>query len=328
METKILNEKLAAAVGVVPTHADVLSVRQHSLDDLTKRTKSILGMIAAATKIGIDRSDWVESDDRTLIRLTMRAHAVLHHASGFLRLSTGILPMESLFDREPERPTAIRMVEEMTRRLELRQHIGLNESVRFERLWSIKAAAATREGKLVAPVLCRVIGAYRHFVGDLPVWGAASIAVKLAGDGKLDSLEWRVRENTGEVVGKPQILRPEQAARQISLQLQTMMGQSKINLDEAAMPEWVRFGYLNLPARQAQPVLAPVYVAAISIDHQQEAQAYLIAVSATDKPFLSLNAPGARPPISRARRATFRSPLAPSPSAAEGYADESTGAER
>jgi hypothetical protein len=117
-----------------------------------------------------------------------------------------------------------------------------HEAVKFERLWSIKASAAGRDNKPASPVLCHVVGAYRHFGGDVPVLGPASIALKLAGGGRFDSLALNVRNTTSETVDRPALLAPGQAAANIALQLETLIGQSKIDLDTAAKVDWARFG--------------------------------------------------------------------------------------
>ena len=150
--------------------------------------------------------------------------------------------------------------------------------------------------------LCRAVGAYRHFVEELPVWGSPSVALKIAGGGKLDT-HVHVRETSGEVIDRPAILRPAEAARRIALQLAVLMGKSKINLDEAAKPEWLRFGFLSLSKRKAQRLLAPTYIAAIRIEGQQEAQAYMFAVPATEVAYLSLPVFGHEAPPSRQRPA-------------------------
>jgi hypothetical protein len=80
------------------------------------------------------------------------------------------------------------------------------------------------------------------------------------------------------------------------------MGKSKLDLDEAAKPQWVRFGYLSLSKRKTQRLLAPVYIAAIEIVGQQEAQAYLVTASATEKAYLQLGLNGVEAHPAQANR--------------------------
>jgi hypothetical protein len=143
------------------------------------------------------------------------------------------------------------------------------------------------------------VGAYRHFVGEIPVWGrhrspSNSPVV-------VDSLALNMRETTGETIDRPRILGPEQASRNIALQLETLMSQSKIDLDEAAKVDWARFGYLSLPGRKAQRVLALVYIASISITDQRVAQGYVLATPVTEKNDLSLALYGDEAPAKQGR---------------------------
>ena len=288
MDEKTLIEKMVSSVKAVPSEAEVFAVRQHPLDELKRRTKSFLAMVGEACNLPLSRGDWVVKPDRTIIRLPQGARAVVFHASGAMKLVTGLNPMESLFKKTQEREKLVKLVEETADRLNISEWVRKNDSLAFERLWQIKASAADRKGETVEPVLCRVVGAYRHFVAELPVWGAASVAINLAAEGMLDSLTVQVREPTDEVIDRAKILPPDEAARQIFLQLKTLMGKSKIPVNEVATPKWLRFGYLSLAKRKAQHLLAPAYVAAIGIDGQEEAQAYLVAISATERTYLPL----------------------------------------
>jgi len=286
MNEKELIKKMVDSVERVPSHAEVFAVRQYSLDDMQQRAKRFLATTAEAFNLPLNRSEWVVQEDRTLLRMPLGARAVVYHASGAMKLVTGLNPMESLFKKVEDREWLVKMVEEAAERLKIREWIGKNESLRFERLWQIKAAAADRKGKVVEPMLCRVVGAYRHFVGKLPVWGAASVAIKLANEGTLDSLTVQMRETTGKVIDRVQILSSDQAARRILLQLSSQMGKSKIAVSEVAAPQWLRFGYLSLPNRKAQRLLAPVYVASIGIERQEESQAYIFVTPATEKAYM------------------------------------------
>jgi hypothetical protein len=288
MSNMNLIEKMAASIEEVPETADVIALRQYSLDEIEQRAKRLLSTTAESCNLSLDRGDWSVQQDQTLIRLPMGARAGIYHASGAMYFTSGLQPMESLF-RKVEDPKALtKKMEKFAGRLNIHQWTGNKQSLEFERLWQIKAAAAEPNGKATEPVLCRVVGAYRHFVNGLPVLGPASLAIKLAEEGALDSLSFQMREPTGEVIDRPETLRPEQAARQIYLQLEMLMGRTKAALHEIAQPEWMRFGYLSLPKRKTQQVLAPVYLSAITILGQEHAQAYLFVTSATEKQYLPI----------------------------------------
>jgi hypothetical protein len=305
MDTRKLIADLIASAPPVPPRAEVIGLRQHSLEDMQPRAKYFLGAVSDAFNIPVSPTDQIEQPGRTLIRLPLKSRLTLYHTSGAMRFVTGLEPMESLFTNGGTREALTKLVEEKAARMNMRGFIGRNESVQFERLWSIKASAASREGQRVEPALCRVVGAYRHFVGGLPVWGAASVSMRLAGNGRLDSVDWHVRETADEVIDRPEILHPEQAAKQIATQLLTLMGQSNLDLNEAAKPQELRFGYLSLPKRKDQRLLAPVYITAISVEDKQVKQGYIFAVPATEKVYLPLSLSGdAAPLVSRGAATT------------------------
>lgn len=303
METKKLVEKLMASAAQVPPRAEVLSVRQHPMDELERRMRRFLAALNDVNKQPMKHGDWMSHNGRTVIHMPLGACAVLYHASGAMSLHTGLKPMEALFrDREQNEAALLRMVEHAATEARVRDWISPDTVLRFEKLWYIKACAAAREKEPIKPVLCRVVGAYRHIVGELPVLGPASMALKVAGEGKLESVSFLLREATGEVIDRPEILPPEHAARQISLELRRLMGKSNIDLDEAAVPRWFRFGYLSLPKRKPQRVLAPAYIAAISIQGQQEAQGYIFCMPATEAAYLPLGLVGTEAPPTRVRQ--------------------------
>lgn len=288
MSIERLVEKMVSRLGEIPATADILETRQYTLDDVEERARHFLALAGEVNGRAYDSADWQQGRNRTLVRLPLGARAVIYHASGAMKLVSGLEPMAALFPKLEERDTLVNMVEEMAERFQIKQWAGEGQ-LRFERLWQVKAAAADRQGILADPVLCRVVGAYRHFVAGLPVWGPASVSLKLANRGQLDSLAVLTRETTGEVVDKAEIVAPERGATDIAMQLAAMMPRNGRALSDFANPRWLRFGYFSLPKRQTQRLLAPVYVAAIDIEHEEgEAQGYVLLTAATEKAYLPL----------------------------------------
>jgi hypothetical protein len=303
MSSKQLIEKLVRSVGEVPKEVAVLPIRQYSQGDLQERAQRLLALIGEIYgRDWGDQGDWLQKEDRTLIRLTEGARAMVIHASGAMKLSTGLSPMEIPFPRIEDRDRLGDMVKEMTEKLQLPVWAGEQGDLRFERLWQIKAAASDREGKVVDPVLFRIVGAFRHYVNELPVWGPASVALKLAGDGSLDTLTVQVRETIGEEYDRVQTLSPEHGASHLVYQLEALMGPQDISLDEVVVPHWMHFGYLSLNKRKAQRLLEPVYVALVDIEGQEEAQGYLLVTNAGHKTYEPVCRVGDAPSVTAGRR--------------------------
>ena len=303
MSSKQLIEKLVSSVGEVPEEVAVLEVRQYSLAELEERAQRLLAL--SGENYGRDwgdHGDWVQKEDRTLIRLTEGARAVVIHASGAMKLATGLNPMELTFPRIEEQDRLAERAREVAEKLQLPVWAGERGDLRFERLWQIKAAAGDRNGKVVDPVLFRIVGAFRHYVNELPVWGPASVALKLAGDGALDTLTVQVRETTGEEYDQVQTIPPEQGAADLVKQLESLMGPQDISLDEVVVPLWMHFGYLGLNKRKAQRLLEPVYVALVDIEGQEEAQGYLLVTAGGQKTYMPVCRVGDAPSVTAGRR--------------------------
>ncbi|HJV61837.1 MAG TPA: hypothetical protein VJ743_12890 [Albitalea sp.] len=286
-----------------PSHVDIFAVRQFSIEENTRRLRRLIGTTGEMCQRSLDRADWVQQADRTLARLPQGGRAEVFHASGALRVMTGLQTMEALFDKVEPRDKLEMLVTASAAQLRINDWVGQRESLAFEKLWQIKAAAADKNNKPIDPVLCRVVGAFRQSVGKVPVWGGASVAVKLAAGGALDSVSMQLLEPSGDAIESAALIPPDQAARQIYVQLESLMGRSKVPVNELKLQaQPLRLGYIHLGKRKAQRVLAPHYVAAIQIDGEEK-QAYQFIVSATQKTFQPLCMAGQQPPAPQLRRA-------------------------
>src|SRR5215213_3579217 len=187
MKNTKLIEKMATGLKDIPNTADVIALRRYSLDEIEQKAKRFLSTSAEACNLSLDRGDWVVQQDQTLVHLHLGDRAIIYHASGAINFVAVLQPMEHLFKKAVDPEAFTKMMDKIASRLNIQQWIGQKESLQFERLWKIKATAAEPGGKAIEPVLCRVVGAYRHVVNELPVWGPASVAIKLAEGGILDS---------------------------------------------------------------------------------------------------------------------------------------------
>jgi hypothetical protein len=307
MDEAQLIARMTEQVGRVPERAEVRELRPASVAEGERRLKRLLAAAGDVTGRRLDKGEWAARKQRTTVRLPENAHATAYHASGALRLATGIEPMAALFGAPAPADELTKLVTRAADALRLVEWAGDGERLEFERLWQIKAAAVDREGRATPPVLCRAVGAYRHTVNGVPVLGAASAAVKVAAGGALDAVTLQVRATTPTVLDRPATLPPEQGVRLLLARLRDLMGRSAVPYAELARPRWTRFGYLSLSKRQAQRVLAPVYLAQIDVEHEQEAQGYLLAVRATERTYLPLPT-GREAPAPPVRRAELTRP--------------------
>lgn len=309
MDTQALMDQMLANQAQVPAEVAVLELRRWSVDELQRRMRKWLRAGSEACEQAFDHGEWSTRDEYTLVRLPQGARAEIFHASGAFKLSSGLAPMENLFKEAPARKELIERSERFVASLGLREQLGRNESLTFERMWQIKAGAEDREGRRTEPVLCRSIGAFRHLVEGIPVYGPASVAVQIAGDGALDSVSTLMRGPVMETLERTKVLAPERAVRGMLQQLtQQFTGKSDAHHAEAKFEcrEGLRFGYMSLGKRKAQRLLAPVYVATIDISHEFENQGMVLVVEATERSYLPLNPPGHESLVSAVSKTAMR----------------------
>ena len=189
---------------------------------------------------------------------------------------------------------------QLSDRLHLSDHIAQGESLEFERLWRIKACATDREGHSTDPVLCRAVGAFRHVVGGLPVWGAASAVVRAAAHGQLDKVEVHARHTVPGPVDRVKVLPPEEAAVLVLRQLSGLQPGGEREFGDQAQPVSFQLGYFALGKRKSQPYLAPAYVALVEVQGENEGEpegrlGHVAVVGGAEKDYLQFARFGAEP---------------------------------
>jgi hypothetical protein len=286
MDAQLFIEGLAASAANVPGSADIIAVQQFSRAEMTSRLRHLLAIVAGEAEDDCvsDRGDWRAGDDITTVTLAQGARAVLYHASGAMQYVSALTPLQALFKRVEEKEVLIRQVADAGKKLNLTEWAGDQGRIAFERLFQMKAQGADKGGKTSDVVLSRIVGAYRHYIAGIPVLGAASVALRLAGNGAVDALSVQVRPSALERIDTAKIIEPELAARELSRQLASLLGTGREappgDVIESAV---LHFGYLDLGKRKEQRLLAPAYVAQVVLRHKLEKQAYVLAVPATEK---------------------------------------------
>lgn len=284
-----------------PTHADVLLLQQLSREQLQARSRRFVSLLREQDGCPHDDGgSWKQSGDHTVIHLAGGARAVLYHASGALRFVSGLAPAAAPFARGAEQEALLRLVQERALKLQLAEWAGARGELRFEHLFRTLGRGADRAGRQSEATLFRAIGAWRQFIAGIPVLGAASVALQVAGDGQLDTLFILTRPGNGEVLERAALIDPRAGARQILLQLSALLGQREIPSD-AVESAAMQFGYLDLGKRKPQRVLAPAYVAKIVLRHRNGRQAYVLAVAATELPYLDIPVYGSEAVVTRGR---------------------------
>jgi hypothetical protein len=229
---------------------------------------------------------------RTVLSGHGRERAVVFHRSGAFVVKLGIAAHERLFSHDPGDEELIGLVEEAFARLGLRTLIPKEDQLSFERLWRIKAAGWDRAGRSSEPVLCRAIGAYRHFVHGLPVYGRASVMVELTGNGDLASVSVSMRrfvdDGGGEVVAEAPVRPPRDAAEDAAAEMVKAFGGLDNLRGARLVADSFRLGYFSFGRRCEQDVLAPFYIATVAVDGADEHSAHMVVVRASKDEYLQI----------------------------------------
>ncbi|HEV2758847.1 MAG TPA: hypothetical protein VGV86_04695 [Acidimicrobiales bacterium] len=295
------NELIEQLAGLIdrdslPNQVPVPELAPVSVDVLERRLRELVGVLGPLLGL-LPRISLSRDEDRTVLTLPLVGARISgYHGSGAIEFKTAMGPMDNLIGRPREVDELRRMVESVADGLNVGSFVGSGEDLVFERLWQIKASGADREGRVADTVLCRAIGAFRHMVAGLPVWGPASVAVQVAGDAKLDSLRVYVRATTDRIIETASVVSPEEAARRVVRQLAGLIPENERAFADIATAKAFRFGYLSLTKHQRQPLLPPAYVAEIETGGE-DPMSYLAVVPATEKEFLPLTRIGSPPSV-------------------------------
>lgn len=301
--TRSLLRRLAEDSAVLPAAADVILLQQPDRERLHMRARRFVALLQDHGDCGRDHgSAWQADEDQTTIHLPNGARAIVVHASGALRYVSGLAPLSQPFSAGTGRQDLLDRLVSRARAMDLAAWCGARDTLRFERLFQRRAAGMDREGRPSPVTLLRAIGAWRRHIGDIPVLGAASATLTLAGSGRVDGLRINIRPGNGEVFERAALLDPETGARRLLLQLSSLLNLGSGPLPAQAVESAsMLFGYLDLGKRRPQRLLAPAYVAQVVLRHRHVRQACVLAVAATEKPYLELPLFGSEALVTRGR---------------------------
>lgn len=198
-------------------------------------------------------------DDLTIIKLSLDTKMRIYHNSNAIIIRRKMYPMTDLIKEKLETKQLSEIVINEMKKLELDKGKQTFEHVEFERLWQIKACSVSIEKTKEPEVLCRIVGAFRRYINKIPVYGAASIFIKMAGGRKIESIGINWRQINGKPVNRINILKPDIAAEKILKKLSSI---SNILLtSEDYKPVFFALGYFSMSKRFQQNYMQPAYVA-------------------------------------------------------------------
>lgn len=282
MSEKEFLAQMASQIKSVPDKINIPELQSYTPELSQKKAENFLRKFDTFKIASAAKFDKVQGRERTLYRLANNARLETHHQSGSLKFISGVAAMEDLFEQMSDKKLLTDQIESVAKKFDLNQWVGTRESIEFERLWQIKAASVSKDGHESDHVLCRTVGAYRHYVNKYPVLGAASASIRLTGKQAVDNFSILARSTSDKLLGTEQVVSPEESAKRIYKQLVTLIGVGKAPAYEIAKTKSVQFGYLNSPRRLAQEYLIPVVMAVIDIESKDFPQGYVLVAPATD----------------------------------------------
>lgn len=282
MSEKEFLAKLASQLKPISEKISIPQLINFSPELSQKRAETLIGQMNSLKLTFGKKFDKVVSAQRTFYRLPNNALLEADNVSGAVKFSKGLEPLEELFDGLKDKKVLTEQILSAAKQFELSKMINTSEKIEFERLWQIKAAAVSKDGKETPPVLCRTVGAFRHFVNDIPVLGPASVSLKLTGKQTVDSFAMRARSTTGKSLGTEKMITPEEGVQRIYKQLVALNGKGKAPVFERTTAQSVQFGYINLSKRKKQDFLIPAVVAVLEVEDTEFPQGYVLIAPATN----------------------------------------------
>jgi hypothetical protein len=249
-----------------------------------------------------------EKRHKTVILLPENLSASVYHASGVVALSSGLRPFEQIISLDVEAKSVdpkqlIAWAEKAVERIPLHKPPE-GEALRFERLWQLKASGINEEGKRGPVTLTRAVGALRRYIDGLPVWGPASVYVKVASEGMVASagVDWRPIHK--DPIDQAKVIDPDEGGKRVLAELQTYQPGTTFT-ERNYRPDFFALGYLSLPKRREQEVFQPVWVAMFRAQGKLTLSR-LIVVPAAPTPLEPIHRIPAHPPYDAAKPAPGR----------------------
>jgi hypothetical protein len=278
--------------------APVYRIEPHSLDELERSAAQLANRVAGQKEDS--KSRVVRGNGRSDLLLADGFRARVYHPSGAIAIKAGLAPMEHLIGERADKKTLTDAAAAIAKRLGLDRLRTTDEKLAFERLWQIKAAGINRDRVRGHEVVCRAIGAFRRYLGDLPVWGRASVVVELAGGDKLGGVGLDWRPIAPEPIDRAKVLDPERGARAVIADLNGRLPGGEFSAKDFDVALF-SLGYISMPKRRAQGIFAPIYVALLE-RRAWTTMNHVVVVNGSEKVYEEVCRLNVAPPKDTARR--------------------------
>jgi hypothetical protein len=201
-----------------------------------------------------------KKDDLTLINLSMDTKMRIYHHSNTVTIHRKMNLFQNEIGKELDKKQLSQIAINEMNRLELDKLKLSFEHVEFERLWQIKSTSMTIEKTREPVILLRIVGAFRRYINKIPVFGGASIFIKIAGGPQVQSIGIHWRQIKEKPINNVRIIDPNIAADKLLKNLNSSLTNNVLTLEDYK-PEFFALGYFSLSKRHQQNYMQPVYIA-------------------------------------------------------------------
>ena len=187
----------------------VYSIKKLSYDEMLEQGKYCASRFMKRDTTGLFRVSQ-RDDDSTLIHLSLDINMRIYHNSNTVTISRKMGPLEHLIKEKFDKKKLSEIAINEMKKLELEKKSRLSfEQLKFEMLWQIKCTGVTVEEERTPVFLCRIVGAFRRYINEVPVYGRASSFIRLAGDNMIESVGIDWRQINEKPIDNPKIIDPK-----------------------------------------------------------------------------------------------------------------------
>jgi hypothetical protein len=276
----MLKQELVEKLSNFHKSMPVYSIKKLSYNEMLELGKYYSSRFMRRDTAGLFRVSQ-RDDDSTLIHLSLDINMRIYHNSNTVTISRKMGPLEHLIKERFDKKKLSEIAINEMKKLELEKISRLSfEQLKFEILWQIKCGGVTIEEERTPVFLCRIVGAFRRYINEVPVYGRASSFIRLAGENMIESVGIDWRQINEKPIDNAKIIDPKIAAEKILDDLSSTTPK-KVLTSEDYKPEFFALGYFSKPKRRQQNYMQPVYIAMFQ-DLGWTAWKRLIVIPATE----------------------------------------------
>lgn len=279
-----LMEKISDFYDSVPVYSIKKLSNNEIIDNAKYYASRFMGGNSPATFKSIEKHD-----DLMLINLPWDTKMWVYNNSNAITITRRMKPLEHLINENIDVSRLGLIAIEKMKKLKMDKWKLSFEELKFESLGQIKAFGINVQETRSPSILCRIIGVFRRYINEIPVYGRASISLKIAGGDILESIgvDWRLIEE--HPVEYTKIIDVEIAAENIINELNSTSPSRILTLDDYS-PILFTLAYMSMPKRRPQNYMQPVYIA-IFKPLRNTTLGHVITIPATTKNYESIQIP-------------------------------------